>query len=314
MRKARILLLLSIILAGTATISVRGSMVAEADSEASKARTEDNGQKTLEETAKTAANSDIVVISTTEVAYVKSWGGTLTLSGEYQPRLRRAIRQKPAQEPMLLAVVDQPEIKLKHRIIADGVLRALPAKCRDALRDFYVRYEKPKNRGLAGKHVLILDGTVPDEEFRTLMVHELGHVIDLGCLAGSNNTRPTAFKDGRSVIYANDPSVSYYRISWLSSTKKRRGAVKADFASGYAFADPFEDFSEGLVYYVFQRDSFKRRAATNRTMALKLRWFDRYFGPGYSVASGTEKWSGKVPWDVTKLEYVWHPGNELAQR
>ncbi len=241
-----------------------------------------------------------------EFSYAKPWPTT-------QFQAETATTVPSTNSPSLHPSVAQPDISPRHQQIANDVLRTLPEKCRDALHDLFVRYEKPKHRGLSGKHVIILDGTVADEEFRALLIHELGHITDLGCLQGTSGTQ-TVFRDGRDIMLSDDPSVSYYRISWESASKKRSSARVEDFVSGYAFSDIFEDFAEGFAYYLLQREAFAARAKENRAIELKLRWFERYFGSDFTVASSRSPWKEKIPWDVTKLNYKWFGREEVAQR
>lgn len=247
-------------------------------------------------------------IAKMEVAYAKPWRTTKAQEKTEGQKTPPATKEGSLLHP----AVSQPDISPHHQQIADDVLRTLPQSCRDALHDLFVRYEKPKHRGLSGKHVIILDGTVPDKEFLALLIHELGHITDLGCLEGESGSL-TAFRDGRDIMLSDDPSVSYYRISWESSSQKRASARPEDFVSGYAASDVFEDFAEGFAYYVLQREAFQARAKENRAVALKLRWFERYFGSDFTVASSRSPWNGKVPWDVTKLNYKWFGREEVAQ-
>ena len=48
-------------------------------------------------------------------------------------------------------------------------------------------------------------------------------------------------------------------------------------------------------------------------MAQKYLWFEEYFGQCFSIATDKSEWKGKVPWDITKLAYEWHPGIEIAR-
>jgi len=162
---------------------------------------------------------------------------------------------------------------------------------------------------------MILSGNVPDAEFRALFVHEFGHLTDLGCLTGTSNSASSAFQDGKEIIYQNDPSVEFYSISWLNKDTKRHGAKEADFVSGYASWDPFEDFAESFIYYVLQRDAFRERAQSNTALARKLQWLEtNIFTEPLHIATSKSPWTGKVPWDITKLAYEWHPGVAVAQR
>lgn len=219
------------------------------------------------------------------------------------------VARKATEQPKrtFLAVVDQPDIQERHKIIADEVLRLLPERCTNQLRNFYVRYDKPERRGLAGKDTIILDGTLPDEEFRAVLIHEaLGHVFDLGCLAGSPLAGSSIFKDGNEPIFRDDPSLSFYRISWVDSIHQRTEVKAEDFVSGYAASDPFEDLAESAIYYVLHNGEFTQRAMTDASLATKLKWLQTFL-PVSPVASGTmaAAWDGTVPWDATKLAYTW---------
>lgn len=235
----------------------------------------------------------------------------------YGPQVKAQVALAPVKpvkkEPTLLAVVDQPEIKMEHRKIADEVIRNMPSECQNVLKDFYVRYDSPEHRGLAGKSVMILDGTVPNDEFRALFVHEFGHVSDLGCLDGTSDSGKSGFTDGNSPIYKDDPSVSFYQISWITSETQRSNVKQEDFVSGYASYDAFEDFAESFAYYVLHYETFAARAKTNSALAAKLQWLEAHFPTLKGIATGKSSWAGKVPWDITKLPYVWHPTTLLTQ-
>jgi len=223
------------------------------------------------------------------------------------PRLALEPESQPANNN-LLAVVNQLDIKPHHRELANEVLRALPSQCLPFLKRFYVRYDNPENRGLAGSNSIIIDGSVPDDEFKALLIHEFGHITDLGCIDGTMSAGQSSFRDGSEAVYKDDASLSFYQISWVNGSTKKRDMSQQDFVSGYASWDPFEDFAETYVYYVLQKDAFVDRASTNTTLAAKLQWMERHaFRGGISVAQGAQQWNGAVPWDVTKLSYKWNP-------
>lgn len=226
-----------------------------------------------------------------------------------QPKTVATTKKTTTEQPKrsYLAVVDQQDIQERHKIIADEVLRLLPESCSSQLKNFYVRYDKPERRGLAGKNTIILDGTLDDEEFRAVLIHEaLGHVFDLGCLEGSALSGMSMFKDGNEPIYRDDTSLSFYRISWVDSGHQRTEAKPADFVSGYAASDPFEDLAESTIYYILHNDAFVQRARTNTAIATKLKWLQTFLPvrPNMVAAAG-EAWDGSVPWDATKLAYEW---------
>ena len=237
--------------------------------------------------------------------------------------LRRVVEQVaslPAAavtpKARMIAAIANSDAKDHHKKIANEVLMALPAQCRNTMKNFYVKNTKQKNRGLAGRSVVILDGTVPDVEFRALLVHETGHNWDLGCLTGTALAGKSNFSDGDSPIYKNDPSISFYQISWITSGVQRSNAYPEDFVSGYASYDIFEDYAESFTYFVLQNEVFAARAQNNPILAQKYAWFlDVMFeGKVPHIASGKSIYKNKAPWDTTKLKYVWHPKQFVAQK
>jgi len=238
----------------------------------------------------------------------------------YRPRIRRTI-EEPVQliqeekKHSYLPVVDQEDIREEHKIIVDEVLRALPERCQGTLTNFFVRYDNPGNRGLAGKNTIVMSGDPPEQEFRALFIHELGHVFDLThsteCMYGTEASGTTTFRDGSDFTYRDDPSYAFYRISWINEKTKKTGSSASDFVTGYAAWDVFEDFAESFVYFVLQNEDFKNRATQNAQIAQKYAWFQTYLFPdGIDLAQGNYVWNGNVPWDATKLAYEWNTQEE----
>jgi hypothetical protein len=213
------------------------------------------------------------------------------------------VPQKRA--PVLLPLVDHDDILPKHRLLADSTFRALPSLCRNTLKTFYVLYKNPANRGLAGETEMFIAGNVTDAEFRALITHECGHIIDLGYLRGTAASGASEFYDGGKVIYADDPSVEFYRLSWNSAKIARDDATHSDFVSGYAEHDAFEDFSETFAFYIFQKKEFDRLATKNPVLRAKRNYMAALVQNQPQIAVGSFVRSTKQPWDVTRLPYVW---------
>lgn len=235
-------------------------------------------------------------------------------------RAGKSVSRKTAVAPSpriktFLPVVDHPDIQKNHKAIADEILRMVPAECRKNLKNFYVRYDHPPQRGLAGKSSIVLSGNVPDGEFRALLIHELfGHVVDLGCMTGTFASGPSGFRDGAEVIYVDDPSVSFYRISWVSERVRKADSDLQDFVTGYSTADVFEDFAESVAFYVLQKETFRARAEKHPILAAKYQWIEKNLFPrGITVAEGSYVWDDSVPWDATKLPYAWKGKTTVAQ-
>lgn len=218
---------------------------------------------------------------------------------------KRLLAAAPSlTKPALLPAVVQTDITPHHQELADKVLRTLPAGCRDHLRNFYVQYTNVKSRGLGGKTTIIIAGNVSDEEFAALLTHECGHVIHSN-MTGTSYAGATDFHDGKDVFYADSPVVSFFAISWTEANVLRADSKKADFVSGYADSDAFEDFAETFAMYILHRDAFEQRAKTNTAIAAKLDWMKTNL-PMPNDAMGTSRysWDKVVPWDVTKLPYT----------
>lgn len=211
----------------------------------------------------------------------------------------------PAPEPVLLAAVDQQDIKPHHRTLANAVLRALPSNCRRHLRNFYVKYADITQRGLGGKTTIIIDGTAPDTEFAGLLVHECGHVTH-GNLHGTPASGESTFRDGRNAIYNDAPVSSFFAISWMTESVLRRDAdKKTDFVSGYAQSDAFEDFAETFAMYILHRPALRERADTSPAIAAKLAWMETYLPTAENpLGESLYTWNRQVPWDVTRLPYA----------
>ncbi len=164
-----------------------------------------------------------------------------------------------------------------------------------------------ERRALGGANTIILSGLVNNREFGALLTHECGHVVDIGSLTGNPRTGETDFYDGTEPIFADDPSVSFYSISWQTAVKKKARATGSDFVSGYAMSDIFEDFAEHFAYYALHNEDFLRLAQKNKVLMQKYQWMKNNVFKGTPViASGQyERTAATPPWDVTKLPYQW---------
>lgn len=207
----------------------------------------------------------------------------------------------------LLPIVDQADMHADQKILANDVLERLPSLCRDHLKNFYVLYQGATQRGLGGKSTIIIDGNAVGNEFVGLMVHECGHVIH-GNLLGNIASGASGFKDGNDVFAKDSPAASFFAISWSTQNVMKAGIKKADFVSGYAETDCFEDFAETFTAYVLERPWMETRAKSDPVIAAKLQWMQTYLPlPRTLLGTGTEQWKNVVPWDATKLAYVWNP-------
>lgn len=217
-----------------------------------------------------------------------------------------AVTQSSSSTPSssAYAFLDKADISEHHQELAAAVFFALPSGCASNIRTFSIIYKDAKYRGLGGKSTIILDGSVNDTEFTALLIHECGHVIS-GNMVGSSQTGESAFRDGKSPFYNDAAAVPFFAVSWENERTLKKGAKDADFISGYASSDIFEDFAETFAAYVLQRPYLRKRAETNDAIAKKLAWMEENI-PLSETAIGNAAYAGTkdVPWDVTKLPYA----------
>lgn len=230
------------------------------------------------------------------------------LAGSIGPGSRNASPHSHAaasSPQVILPVVNHPDIQPAHQILLSSTLSALPEQCRMSLRNLYVRYDHPNQRGLAGKETVILNGNVRDAELRALFIHEFGHITDLGCIAGTPDSGQSTFHDGSEPIFHNDPSVSFYQISWERETTRKPESSPEDFVSGYATKDAFEDFAETFAYFVLQPEAFQARAQGNGRLQKKWLWMATHVFQNHRNLASGKPWNGILPWDVTKIAFIW---------
>jgi len=203
----------------------------------------------------------------------------------------------------ILPVVNQEDIRPEDREMLDVVLRWMPPLCRNHLSNLIVRYDSHAARGQATASAILLRGGMSHAETAAVLIHECGHVMDLGALRGSLVSGESPFPDGTIPAYSDDPSVLFYSISWKNSFMRKRSSSKSDFVSGYAMQDPWEDLAESIAYYALHEQAFRERAEKNESIARKLAWVETHiFGPEF-VTAPNDSWDGEIVWDVTKMEY-----------
>jgi hypothetical protein len=101
----------------------------------------------------------------------------------------------------------------------------------------------------------------------------------------------------------SDPSDSFYSISWESFNTKKKWQKIADFVSGYALSNKYEDFAESFAFYVFHNEDFQKRALKNPVLQRKYDFFGSYVFDR-EVFVGTSFWQTilkEYNWDTTKI-------------
>lgn len=200
------------------------------------------------------------------------------------------------------------EEKTHYDALLAGVFDKFPKKFTTPLERLTLKKSRTGSRGLSGANIMILRTLgMTDQELAAVSIHELGHIVDMGALKGTARSGYSGFMDGNQKVWADDASVAFYGISWVSDTK-RRSDLPTDFVSGYAMSDPFEDFSESFAMYVLHGERFRKLARHNEALSKKYAYMrglfeNQEFGgiDGISTRTPVEE----RPWDVTVQPYSW---------
>jgi len=170
-----------------------------------------------------------------------------------------------------------------------AVINKLPSEHVSTLRKL-VLDDNQVGRGLGGRNRIYLRGVDMDiAETDAVLIHEIGHIVDLGYLAEKNQSVPSEFRDVKVPIYQGDPSLDFYRISWDNESVRKKNATNLDFVSGYASFDPFEDFAESYAYYILHNQNFKYRTQTSNSLLKKYEYLRDVVFKGKIFATGEYK-------------------------
>lgn len=188
-----------------------------------------------------------------------------------------------------------------------SVLQKLPSQHTSALGQILLDFNPKAHRGLGGSNIVILRAVDMEKtEFFGVLIHEIGHSVDLGYLTASKGDKePSAFLDGKKPVYEGDPSLDFYQISWENSETRKKTMSNTDFVSGYAMTDPFEDFAESYVYYILHNKDFKSLTQTSPALLQKYNFMKNTVFSGAEFDTG-EYLTGKLtrrPWDITVIAY-----------
>jgi len=186
-----------------------------------------------------------------------------------------------------------------------AALESLPASHANTVKNIILDYSPTAHRGLGGNSLVILRGVnITAEELIGVLVHEVAHNVDYTYLNYRKHEQRSSFMDGNSPVYITDPSLDFYRISWEDDKTRKETAINLDFVSGYAKADPFEDFAEAYTYYVLHGNDFKELAKSSPNLYAKYRFmkFRVFKGQEFDTDDGIVRAEYR-PWDTTVLSY-----------
>ncbi len=142
---------------------------------------------------------------------------------------------------------------------------------------------------MSGKNITLSSTILKEGEFVQLLLHEIGHYVDIYTLIGTKNHA--------------DLSNLFYSISWKNKNTKKSNETIQSFISGYATTNQYEDFAESFTFYMFHNREFADRALKNESLRQKYLFFAENVFPDGEF-SDTDFRIGNIPkyfWDTTKI-------------
>ena len=181
-------------------------------------------------------------------------------------------------------------------------------KIRDSLYSVTIHGDKWTRRWWAGKATIniYLRNIRSTEEFRELLTHELGHIVDLGSLTWSSViTQHAFFNLDKTYFSIDDPSIAYYSLSRINNTTKKPNTSALWFVGGYAMGDPFEDFAESFNMYLNHHHVFAILSTSDAVLRQKYLFMDtlfwwKYLKADVDTAARMKHTLETRSWDTTK--------------
>lgn len=147
--------------------------------------------------------------------------------------------------------------------------------------------------------------TKDSEEFYEVLVHELGHILDLGTLVGKATQLSPLYTEFNDPAFAlDDPSLTYYQLSRASETRKHSESSTADFCTSYGAKNPFEDFAECYNLYVNHYSYFQKISTESSVLNQKFQFIANYVQLKPSPKRKLHEYTNEAYhrfWDSTRL-------------
>jgi hypothetical protein len=199
---------------------------------------------------------------------------------------------------------DQPELENIQKTLQTSLLD-LPTMHTSALKQLEVRNENHTSRGLANSRMMILntESINSEDELQAVFTHEMGHIVDLGLLRSSSRVK-SAFWTSGTQVFANDPSLTFYKLSWSDYKTKHTSATRADFISGYAMSTPFEDFAECYLFYRLHGEKFRKISEDSTVLAAKYNFMRTqvFKGEEFQTDKTDRGFLHNLIWDATLVK------------
>lgn len=188
-------------------------------------------------------------------------------------------------------------IELVLKTVDDGLAAGGHSSVTNALQQVVINANWWERRWSANRSRITLNVELiaSYDEFLQVFTHELGHIVDLGVLQGIKPQKNTYFTEfGKTVFAIDDPSFGYYSVSRYAEDIRHIGSRKADFCSGYAMTNPFEDFAECFNLYINHNTYFQELTKTNELLAKKYDYIDKILDGNYLFSNTTTQNIGEM--------------------
>ncbi|OGJ52236.1 hypothetical protein A2335_01135 [Candidatus Peregrinibacteria bacterium RIFOXYB2_FULL_32_7] len=155
---------------------------------------------------------------------------------------------------------NQIEQIIHFQSLLQKTLTKIPYNLWQTLTKITFSFEENIARGTASsKQIKMRIINIEDEEFVSVLIHELGHIADLGALNGDSKSGVSRFPDGRTKTFKDDLSVEFYSNYWITSKQIKTFDNDKNFISGYSQTDCFEHFAETFLTYILHSELLKTR-------------------------------------------------------
>lgn len=153
----------------------------------------------------------------------------------------------------------------------------------ESIQTITINKEKSSSRWYSSHNSIVINyGDMSRQEFKEVLTHELGHIIDLWVLHGYSSKKNEVFSEFEEFVFEeDDPSLMYYSLSRDWEDKKKAQSTKQDFCTTYGMSNPFEDFAECLNLYLYHHEYFSTLIAWNKILEKKYEYIAKIFGYQY---------------------------------
>ena len=157
--------------------------------------------------------------------------------------------------------------------LAQKTLQRLPNNHLVSLEKISINpFQESDSRGRANSAQMVLNAYgLSHQEFLSVFLHEIGHVVDLGVLT-SEGFEPTSFQSTK----IGDLSLKFYSFSWAASLIPLESTLSSDFVSEYAQQSAYEDMAESYLFYFLHGKEFRTRTKTNPILDKKYAFLKEF--------------------------------------